>query len=70
MQAPDGALVELNKKQFGDFLKHGSVNLAMVGDVFMVRGCYFELEALSNYGISAKGISKIEYDKKKQRMIS
>lgn len=69
MQAKDGSMVGLNKPQFNNFLKHGNTNLAMVGDVFTVRGCQFEIETISEHGISAKGISKTEYEQKKQRMI-
>lgn len=60
-QAADGAMVPINAEQFNSFLNHGSQNVATVGDVFMVRGCYFEVETISEYGISAKGISKKEY---------
>jgi len=69
MQAQDGSLVEINKKQFSEFLKHGTQNLCRVGDVFKVRQCYFEVETISEYGISAKGIGHHEYfDKKKRQM--
>jgi hypothetical protein len=64
-QAADGAMVPLSKDQFEAFLKHGSQNMATVGDVFMIRGCYFEVETISEYGISAKGISEKEYVEKK-----
>ena len=69
MQANDGSLVGLNEKQFQNFLGHGNRNLCRVGDVFRVRQCYFEVETISEHGISAKGISRHEYfDKKKKRM--
>lgn len=68
-QAADGAMVPLNTEQFNSFLRHGSLNLACVGDVFKVRECHFEIETISEYGISAKGISKIEFEQKKQRML-
>ena len=68
-QAPDGAMIGLNKQQFDDFFKHGCTKLAMIGDVFKIRGCCFELEQVSEYGISAKGISKVEFEQKKQRML-
>jgi len=69
MQAKDGALVGLSKNQFDEFLKHGSQNLCRVGDVFKVRQCYFEVETINEYGISAKGIGRHEYfDKKKRQM--
>ena len=67
-QAADGAMIPLNKEQFDSFLKHGSTNVATVGDVFMVRGCHFEVETISEYGISAKGISKKEYENKTVRV--
>ena len=63
-QAEDGAMIPIDSDQFNSFLKHGSQNVATVGDVFMVRGCYFEIETISEYGISAKGISKKEYGEK------
>ena len=69
MQAKDGSMVGLNEEQFVKFLKHGNLNLAMVGDVFKVRECYFEIETISEYGISCKGISKLEYKAKEQRMV-
>ena len=69
MQANDGTLVGISANQFNDFLKHGSKNLCRVGDVFRVRQCYFEVENISDYGISAKGISRREYfELKKKRM--
>lgn len=69
MQTLDGAMVGLNEKQFNSFHKHGSANLCRVGDVFRVRRCYFEVETISEYGISAKGISRKEYfDNKKRQM--
>ena len=63
-QAEDGTMIPITEDQFGSFLKHGSKNVATVGDVFMVRGCCFEVETISSYGISAKGISKKEYEDK------
>ena len=70
MQAEDGAMVGLNKEQFDQLLKHGSTNMVTVGDVFKVRGCFFEVENISDYGISAKGISRREYfeSRKRQRL--
>ena len=69
MQAKDGAMVGVNEKQFQNFLGHGNRNLCRVRDVFKVRQCYFEVETISEYGISAKGISRKEYfDKKKRQM--
>jgi hypothetical protein len=61
MQAPDGKLVEIQHKQFMEFLEHGATNVVTVGDVFKVRGCFFEVENISSYGLSAKGISRREY---------
>lgn len=66
MQTKDGAMVGLSENQFNDFLKHGTQNLCRVGDVFKVRRCYFEVETISEYGISAKGMSRKEYYKKKK----
>jgi len=63
-QAADGAMIPITENQFEGFLKHGSQNVATVGDIFMVRGCYFEVETISTYGISAKGIRKKEYEEK------
>lgn len=69
MQANDGSMVGVTEKQFQNFFGHGNRNLCRVGDVFKVRHCYFEVETISEYGISAKGISKHEYfDKKKRQM--
>ena len=67
MQAQDGQLVGLSRKQFDAFIEHGSTNVATVGDVFKVRGCFFEVEHISEYGISAKGISRREYLAKKNK---
>ena len=61
MQARDGSMVGVTKKQFSSLLEHGNTNLTRVGDVFKVRGCYFQIENISDYGISAKGISRREY---------
>ena len=69
MQANDGAMVGLNQEQFKSLIGHGNRNLFRVGDVFKVRQCYFEVETISEYGISAKGISRKDYfDKKKKQM--
>ena len=69
MQAQDGSMVGVNEKQFKLLLGHGNRNLCRVGDVFKVRQCYFEVETISEYGISAKGINRKEYfDKKKRQM--
>lgn len=69
MQADDGAMVAVTEKQFNSFNQHGTANLCRVGDVFKVRQCYFEVETISEHGISAKGISRHEYfDKKKRQM--
>jgi hypothetical protein len=62
-------MVGITESQFKDFSEHGTANLCRVGDVFRVRKCYFEVETISEYGISAKGISRHEYfDKKKRRL--
>lgn len=66
MQANDGSMVMLQESQFKQFMEHGTSNLCTVGDVFKVRHCYFEVETISEYGISAKGISKREYFEKKK----
>ena len=68
MQAADGALVEIMRKQGLSFLEHGNTNLVKVGDVFHVRGCYFCVEAISEDGVSAKGITRHEYLKAKAVM--
>ncbi|KKM80211.1 hypothetical protein LCGC14_1342250 [marine sediment metagenome] len=69
MQAPDGAMVAVTEKQFDVFNTHGAANLCRVGDVFKIRHCHFEVETISECGISAKGISRHEYfDKKKRQM--
>lgn len=68
MQAQDGRMVGLQETQFKQFLEGGNTNLCTVGDVFRVRRCYFEVETISDHGISAKGISRREYfEKKKSR---
>lgn len=69
MQAPDGAMVAVTEQQFNAFNEHGTANLCRVGDVFRVRKCYFEVETISEYGISAKGISRHEYFDKKKRQL-
>ena len=69
MQANDGTMVAVTEPQFNKFLEHGTANLCRVGDVFKVRHCHFEVETISEYGISCKGISRHEYfDKKKRQM--
>lgn len=69
MQANDGAMVGITEKQFDAFNQHGTANLCRVGDVFKIRHCHFEVETISEYGISSKGISRHEYfDKKKRQM--
>lgn len=70
MQANDGSMVMLQGQQFEQFLKGGNTNLCTIGDVFKIRHCYFVVENISEYGISAKGISKREYyeQKKLQRL--
>lgn len=69
MQANDGSMVGLLQEQYKNFIGHGNRNLCKVGDVLKVRQCYFEVETISEYGISAKGISRHEYfDKKKRQM--
>jgi len=60
MQNPDGSMTPITATKFEELLAGGK-NACRVGDVFKIRRCYFELETISNYGISAKGISKIEY---------
>ena len=69
MQANDGAMVGITETQFEDFLHHGNTNLCRVGDVFRVRRCYFEVETISNYGISAKGITRHEYHNRKNKQV-
>jgi len=61
MQNPDGHMTELSAQQFGELLTHGSAKIARVGDVFRVRRCYFRIETISDYGISARGISRREF---------
>ena len=69
MQAQDGSLVGITENQFKEFSEHGTANLCKVGDVFRVRRCHFEVETISEHGISAKGITRKEfYDKKKRQM--
>lgn len=68
MQANDGYMVGLNNTQFRDFLDHGSMNVCTAGDVFRVRHCYFRVENISDYGISAKSISRREYIEGKRTM--
>jgi hypothetical protein len=70
MQAPDGHMVGLNQSQFSEFMEHGALNICTVGDVFRVRRTYYRVENISDYGISAKGISRREYVKGKKRMHS
>ena len=70
MQNPDGSMTAITMENFLDITKQGGRNACRVGDVFKIRRCYFELETISDYGISAKGISKREYltRKKTQRL--
>lgn len=69
MQARDGSMVAITTEQFKTFNEHGTANLCRGGDVFRVRRCYFEIETISEYGISAKGISRHEYYEKKKRQM-
>lgn len=66
MQAPDGTMVELKEKQHQQFMNHGSTNILAVGEVFKVRGCYFEVDNITPHGMFAKGISKREYHNKRK----
>jgi len=66
MQNPDGSMTAITMKKFTELTQNGGRNACRVGDVFKVRRCYFELETISDYGISAKGISKREYLSKKK----
>lgn len=66
MQNPDGKMTMINQDKFEEMLGCGR-NVCRVGDVFRVRRCYFEIETISNYGISAKGISRREFFDKKQK---
>jgi len=68
MQAQDGTLVGLNKKQFSELMDHGNQNLVAVGDVFRISKCYFQVETIREHGISAKGISRREYYENKKRI--
>ena len=61
MQNPDGSMTMITMKDFDNITQQGGRNACRVGDVFRVRRCYFTLETISNYGISAKGISRREY---------
>ncbi|MBA7653781.1 hypothetical protein ES703_61642 [subsurface metagenome] len=69
MQANDGSMVAISTEQFKAFNEHGTANLCRVGDVFRVRRCYFEIDTISECGISAKGISRHEYYEKKKRQM-
>ena len=66
MQNPDGSMSMITMEKFNDITQQGGRNACRVGDVFRVRRCYFELESISDYGISAKGISKHEYHARKK----
>ena len=69
MQNPDGSMTPITMEKFEELLSGGK-NACRVGDVFRIRRCYFELESISDYGISAKGITRREYltRKKLQRL--
>lgn len=69
MQARDGTMVPITGSQFKTFNEHGTANICRVGDVFRVRKCYYEVETISEHGISAKGISRYEYFDKKKRQL-
>ncbi len=69
MQSRDGTMVSITESQFKTFNTHGTANLCRVGDVFKIRSCRFEVMAITEDGITAKGISRREYfDKKKTQM--
>lgn len=61
MQAQDGHMVGLPEVTAKEFLEHGNLDIVTVGEVFRVGRCYFEIEKISPYGITAKGISSREY---------
>lgn len=69
MQANDGSMVGVTEKQFNSLIGHGNRNLCRVEDVFKVRHCHFKVEAISENGISAKGITRSEYFNKKKRQM-
>lgn len=69
MQELNGAIKLIDRQKYLEMLSQGHTNLVTVGDVFKVRGCFFEVETISNYGISAKGISKREFKEKRKARI-
>ena len=60
-QTPNGSMVGLDEEQFNKFMAGGATNIVRGGDVFAVRGCYFRVATIGDYGISARGISRSEY---------
>ena len=70
MQNPEtGQMKAITYNQFMEAL-NGGRNVVTVGDVFRIRRCYFEVENISDYGISAKGITRSEFfdQRRKQRI--
>jgi len=68
MQDPDtGRMKAVSLTKFNEMLQGGR-NVVTVGDVFRVRRCYFEIENISDYGISAKGITRTEFFDKRKHM--
>lgn len=45
----------------------GARNVVTVGDVFRIRRRYFEVENISDYGISAKGVTRSEFFDKRRK---
>jgi hypothetical protein len=60
-----GKMSMISQNKFEEMLGHGR-NVCRIGDVFRVRRCYFEIETISEYGISAKGITRREFHEKKK----
>jgi len=54
-------MTEINRGDFDKLLNGGHRNVVTVGDPFKVRGCWFMVETISDYGISARGITEADY---------
>ena len=61
MQSPDGHLQVLGQRQGQELLDAGYQNLVKIGDVFRIRDCCFRVDTINRAGITAKGISKPDY---------
>ena len=58
MQRDDGTFAKIGVTTFKKLLKLGQEHARVIkeGDIFMIRGCRFEITEITEEGIKAKGI--------------